>query len=136
MNKVKPIETDLGVLYGRDCIFLNRMEQNNLENLTFIGEINGSLISKYNNEKRWFPYKLVFQHVLAYFSCELDTYENLSGTDYPYSSNFDFMEDSMWMQKFPIREDFEKERYKHFRLFTYDVVYNIIAVDYQMEIDV
>ena len=43
-------------------------------------------------------------------------------------SSFDLIEDSTWLKSLPVREDFDKGIY---RLFTYDDVYNIIAVSYE-----
>ena len=42
-----------------------------------------------------------------------------------------FDEDSTWLKSLPVREDFDKGIYRHYRLFTYDDVYNIIAVSYE-----
>ena len=41
------------------------------------------------------------------------------------------IEDSTWLKSLPVREDFDKGIYRHYRLFTYDDVYNIIAVSYE-----
>ena len=113
---------------GRDCIYLDQVKQDALNNLTFTGDINGHLISQRRDEKDWFPYTLTFRQVLAYFTCELDTYENLAGTEYLDGGSFDLIEDSTWLKSLPVREDFDKGIY---RLFTYDDVYNIIAVSYE-----
>ena len=101
MEKATAVNTCLGVLYGRDCIFLDQMKRDDRDNLT-----------------------------LAYFACELDTYENLAGTGHLGGSSFDLIEDSSWLKSLPVREDFDKNSY---RLFTYDDVYNIIAVSYSLE---
>ncbi len=53
MKKI-PIETDLGVLRGRDCIYFNKAEQDEMDNLTFTGDINGALVDKHRNEKAGF----------------------------------------------------------------------------------
>lgn len=66
--------------------------------------------------------------MLAYFACELDTYENLAWMGHLDGSSFDLIEDSTWLKSLPVREDFDKGIY---RLFTYDDVYNIIAVSYE-----
>ena len=79
----------------------------------------------------WFPYTLTFRQVLAYFTCELDTYENLTGTEYLDGSSFDLIEESTWLESLPVREDLDKSIYRHYRLFTYDDVYNIIAISYK-----
>ena len=133
MEKAIAINTCLGVLNGRDCIYLNLMKQDDLAHLTFTGEINGHLVSMHKSEKRWLPYTLTFQRVLAYFACELDTYENLAGMGHLDGSSFDLIEDSTWLKSLSVREDFDKDLYQHYRLFTYDVVYNIIAVSYSLE---
>lgn len=47
MEKAIPIEIDhLGTLNGRDCIYLDTVQQNDIDELTFEGDINGSLVSK------------------------------------------------------------------------------------------
>ena len=71
------------------------------------------------------------RRVLAYFACELGTYENLAGMGHLDGSSFDLIEDSTWLKSLPVREDFDKGIYRHYRLFTYDDVYNIIAVSYE-----
>lgn len=136
MEKAAAIDTCLGVLNGRDCIYLNQVKRDALDNLTFTGDINGHLISRHKDEKEWFPYTLIFQRVLAYFACELDTYENMAMSGHPDDGSFDLIEDSSWLKSLPVREDFDKDIYQHYRLFTYDDVYDIIAVSYKLEIDV
>ena len=136
MEKAIAVDTCLGFLNGRDCVYLDQMKRDDLDNLTFIGEINGRLISQHRNKKEWFSYTLTFQRVLAYFACELDTYEHMVGTCHLDGSSFDLIEDSSWLKSFPVREDFDKNIYQHYRLFTYDDVYNVIAVSYKLEVDV
>lgn len=133
MEKATAIKTCLGILKGRDCIDLDQVRQDALNNLTFTGTINGHQISQYRDEKDWIPYTLVFRQVLAYFACELDTYENLPGNELPEGSSFDLIEDSIWLKSLPVRADFDKSIYQHYRLLTYDNVYNIIAVSYEFE---
>ena len=131
MGKATAVYTCLGVLKGRDCIYLDQVKLDGLDNLTFTGDINGHLISQHRDEKDWFPYTLTFRRVLTHFACELDTYENLAGTEHLDGRSFDLIENSSWLKSLPVREDFDKSVYRHYRLFTYDVVYNIIAVSYE-----
>lgn len=131
MEKVTAVITCLGFLKGRDCIYLDQVKRDSLNNLTFTGDINGNLVSLHRNEKDWFSYTLTFRQVLAYFACELDTYEKLTETGCLNRSSFDLIEDSTWLKSLPVREDFNKDIYRHYRLFTYDDVYNIIAVSYE-----
>lgn len=69
-----PVEDDnVGILYYRDCIFADCVQQQG-SILKLKGEINGSHASKVQ-EKIWLPYELIFKNVIKYSSCELDTYE-------------------------------------------------------------
>ena len=131
MEKVTAVSTCLGFLKGRDCIYLDQVKRDSLNNLTFTGDINGNLVSLHRNEKDWFSYTLTFRQVLAYFACELGTYEKLTETGCLNRSSFDLIEDSTWLKSLPVREDFDKGIYRHYRLFTYDDVYNIIAATYE-----
>ena len=131
MDKATAVNTCLGVLKGRDCIYLDKVKRDSLNNLTFTGDINGHLISQHRDEKDWFPYTLTFRRVLTYFACELDTYENLAEMGHLDGSSFDLIEDSAWLKSLPVREDFDKGIYQHYQLFTYDDVYDIIAVFYE-----
>lgn len=124
----------LGILNGRDCIYIDTVTLDDMNSLTFAGEINGYLASKIREEK-WIPYRLEFHRVIAHFACELDTYEELYGTDYLDYSDFTVIENSERLEKFPIRKDFDKSIYKHFRVFTYDVVFDIFAVDFELKAD-
>ena len=58
MEKTTAVNTCLGVLKGRDCIYLDQVKQDDLNNLTFMGDINGHLISQHRDEKTGFPTRL------------------------------------------------------------------------------
>lgn len=132
MEKIIDIEDRaLGILNGRDCIYIDKVTFDDLDLLTFEGEINGWLASKIR-EKKWIPYTLTFHRIIAHFVCELDTYENLNGTDYLRYSDFTVIENSDMLEKIPIRSDYNKSEYKHFRVFTYDYVFDILAMDYEL----
>ena len=132
MEKVVGVEIPaLGVLNGRDCIYIDNVTQDNYDNLEFKGEINGYLADKIKDEK-WIPYTLIFHRVIAYFSCELDTYENIDAYGHLDYTDFNIVENSQWLANLPIRKDFDKSLYKHYQLFTYDIVYNIIAVSFDI----
>lgn len=123
----------LGELNGRDCIYIDTVTQDDCDNLIFKGEINGWLAEKIRND-RFIPYKLTFHRVTAYFVCELDTYENIDSSAHLDWSCFNVVENSKWLENFPIRKDFDKSIYKHYQVFTYDFVYNIIAVDFDLSV--
>ena len=124
----------LGSLNGRDCIYIDRVILDDMGSLIFEGEINGALASKLRADK-WIPYRLEFKRTLAHFACELDTYERLCGTAYFDHSDLTIIENSGQLADFPIRRDFDRALYKHFRVFTYDVVFDIFAVGYELSAD-
>ena len=135
MEKYIDIEDEtLGFLDGRDCIYIDTVMFDGYDDLTFSGDINGLLASKICSEK-WIPYTLVFHRVIAHFACELDTYENLCGTEYLDSSDFTVIENSGQLERLPIRKDFDKSAYKHFRVVTYDVVFDIFAAGFELKAD-
>ncbi|MCS1350877.1 hypothetical protein [Mechercharimyces sp. CAU 1602] len=67
MNKHIPVITELGIIDGRDSIFLDSVEQRFSPNqLKFIGEINGELCENNHLGYEWYPYELKFNSVQAY----------------------------------------------------------------------
>ena len=135
MEKIVDIEDAvLGVLNGRDCVYIDRVILDDRSSLIFEGEINGVLASKIRADK-WIPYRLEFKRTLAHFACELDTYENLCAADHHGHSDLTVIENSERLAGFPVRRDFDRSAYKHFRVFTYDVVFDIFAVDCELSAD-
>ncbi|MDE7136832.1 MAG: hypothetical protein K2O29_00010, partial [Ruminococcus sp.] len=131
---IKGIEHEkLGRLNGRDCIYINKVTQDNIDNLIFKGEINGFLAEKIKTD-RFLPYQLTFHRVVTYFVCKLDTYENIDRSAHLDYSCFNIVENSQWLESLPIRRDFDKSLYNHYQIFTYDFVYNIIATDFDFSV--
>lgn len=132
MKNIYSVEHEkLGVLYGRDCIFVDSMTQTDFT-LTFKGEINGKLASKIE-DRIWIPYELNFKKVIKYTSCELDTYEaDKNEMQVMSRASFIVIEESDYLKNIPVRCDYNKNDYKHFILYTYDFVFNIFAVDYEL----
>ena len=126
MERFVDISTAFGRLYGRDCLFLDRTEFKN-NKLILEGEINGSLTGNKASDK-WIPFRLIFNSVIAYFSCELDTYENLSRI----GGCFGIVEESEHLERLPVRDDFDKSEYKHYRVCTYDYVFDVFAKDFEL----
>ena len=128
MQKFIPIETPLGILYGRS-IFLDVLTENERSDLILKGEFGTHSLE----EPHFLPYTLTFHSCISYFACELDTYINLSKD--PVKASFVLIENSKWLKKLPIREDCPKSHYKHYRIYTYDVVYDIIATGYELKLE-
>lgn len=120
------ITQEVGKIYGRDAIYLDLMQQNiNTAELIFEGDFNSSLISvKFDCD--FVPYKFIFKHVIYFQCCELESY-----TGSKTVSQFDVVENSDLLLRF---NDLSTENHKHFVLETYDWVYDILAVDYKLEI--
>ncbi|WP_295092831.1 hypothetical protein [Ruminococcus sp.] len=132
MEKIVGVKVpELGILNGRDCIFIDSVTHNDSGNLEFKGDINGSL-AEINKNNNLIPYILTFHRVIACFSCELDTYENIGMYYHSDYTDFNIVENSKWLSTILIREDFDKSIYKHYQLFTYDYVYNIIAESFDI----
>lgn len=60
METLTAIQTELGILQGRDCVYLNTLIQDDFGHLTLSGDINGHLIYNNTNKKDWISYQLVF----------------------------------------------------------------------------
>ena len=132
-NIVSVKTAKLGRLNGRDCIYIDMVTQDDMDNLIFKGEINGWLAEKIRKDI-FIPYTLTFKRIIAYFSCKLDTYENIDNSAHLDYSCFNIVNGSKWLESLPVRSDFDKSIYKHYQVFTYDFVYNIIAVDFDFKI--
>lgn len=133
-EKIISVKTEkLGELHGRDCIYIDTVTQDDTDNLIFGGEINGRLTEKLKTDD-FITYRLTFHRVLTYFVCELDTYENIDNSAHLDYSSFNIVDGSKWLESLPVRSDFDKSLYRHYQVFTYDFVYNIIAVDFNFSV--
>lgn len=132
MGKFVDIEdTQFGRLYGRDCMFLDRAELKG-NKLIIEGEINSALTGRTKQGGEWISFRLTFQSVIAHFVCELDTYENMS----KIGGCFGVIEDSRQLEKLPVRSDFDKSEYKHYRVCTYDFVFDVFAKGFEFSTDI
>ena len=127
-NAPTPIETSLGILKGRDCIYLDKVYKKDRSYL-FEGEINGRLLN--NSVDRYIKYKLEFKNVISMFTCELDSYDAIN-TNSVYS--FEIVEDSKYLKIIAANDELDIESLKHYRLKVYDEVFEIITEDYSLEI--
>ena len=127
MNKHVPIQTKLGILRGRDCIYLDKANFNDGMN-TFIlkGDINGNLCSKERLGEE-IPYKAIFRGVLALKMVELDSWDCNS------ESSFDEIVDSSWIKSLGGKVT---ESHHHFLIQTYDEVFEIVCTQVDFVTDV
>lgn len=127
-NIRKPIETELGIISGRDAIDFDKQEMIQKPfGLVFTGEINGDLCSKNNSNRDWIPYQLCFDYPIIFSCCELDLYKE---TD--LVSSFDILENSKLIANIH-QKDYGrkfKDEFKHYIFATYDYVFEIVARDF------
>ena len=128
-NNIKSIETKLGTLKGRDCIYLDKVYKKDYT-YVFEGEINGRLLDC--KVEKFIKYKLEFENVISMFTCDLDTYDSINLNSI-YS--FEEVEDSDYITLLSVNEDIDLNILKHYRLRTYDEVFDIIAEDYILELE-
>lgn len=127
-NTATPIETSLGILKGRDCIYLDKVYKN-ARSYIFEGEINGRLLN--NGKDGFIKYKLEFKNVVSMFACGMDTYDIINVNDV-YS--FQMIENSKYLKTIASNDELDIKSLKHYRLKTYDDVFDVIAEDYLLEI--
>ena len=135
MQRAIPIETVVGFIEYRDTIHLDKIESNG-NDWVFIGEFNGSHVTKSTDGRKWIPFRFTFMSVQNIFSydIECEPVELFScGKDDGDVSCFQMIENSEFLKQLPIRDDISKEKLCHFCLRTYDLVFNLIATNYKLE---
>ena len=136
-NERKAIETEVGIISGRDAVFLDKVEiLSDKYGMIFTGELNGVLCSGNETGDRYIPYKISFDDCV-YHSChELDLYSGerdlISSFDLVIKSDLlNGIFDKQGIGKF---SNDSKEKYNHYVLATYDFVYEVVARDFKIEI--
>lgn len=125
MNKYISIQTEIGTLRGRDCIYLDEVRiQDGQNTLVLIGVINGDLCSKQQLGVE-IPYELKFTGVLALKMVELDSWDCVS------ESSFDEIKNSTWLQTLDGKV---KSHHRHFLIQTYDEVFEVVCCRYEFKI--
>jgi hypothetical protein len=125
MEQMIPVETEVGVLRGRDCLFLDRVElPTGTRTVVLHGEINGSLCSQ--PADAWVEYRLEFRGVLALRMIELDSWRRA------LASSFFEVQDSTWVRALGGKVE---SRHRHFVVQTYDDVFELVCETYALSID-
>jgi hypothetical protein len=120
-----PIETALGRLDGRDCIYLDRFAfEDGTGTLVLQGSINGDLCGNLQ-PGRFLPYTLQFRGVLAIKMVELDS------CDWDFESSFDEVRDSEWIRSLHGKATGAQ---RHFIVQTYDYVFDVVCEGYDFEV--
>jgi len=125
MQEYQAIQTSLGILRGRDAIYLDRVDvQITSGILSLVGNISGSLCSEPQTQD-WISYQLSFYGVLAFKVIELDSWDHGS------SSSFDEIVNSNWIRELGGKVT---PSHKHYLVQTYDDVMEVVCKRYDLQI--
>ncbi|MBC1376676.1 hypothetical protein [Listeria farberi] len=127
MEISSPIKINNQLVYGRDKIWLTSLHQKNNQ-LTLSIEV--------DLEEKSTLLNMIFNGLIFYSSTELDTYEKSKwSTSWLTSqSNFEIIEHSdLIHERVKIRNDYNVQDFKHYRVSTYDYIIDVIAKDYQLK---
>ena len=125
MQTYKPVETDLGILEGRDCIYLDEVFlKDNQTTLILVGEINGNLCSNKQSGK-FISFELIFSGVIALQMIELDSW------DFASKASFDEVVESDWIGELGGKVD---STHRHYLVQTYDDVFDVVCHSYQLKL--
>ncbi len=130
------IQTAIGTLWGRDCIFLDRVSMPNTSTLILEGTINTRIVKQFVPPKEMpaseeLPYVLSFNKVLAVQILELDTWESQhNDEDYAFmSSSFQELVGARWLSSLGGKVTADD---RHFSVLTYDDVIDVICRDFEL----
>ena len=127
---LKPIITEVGIIIGRDAIYLDKVNFINEQTFELVGGFTGSLCENLDDDVET-AYSIIFNNVHLFKMMELDFDE------YEYVSSFDLIENSKQLYKM-ITEDLERNikkidnSYQHFIFRTYDTVFEIVGKDFKL----
>ena len=125
MQEYQAIQTSLGILRGRDAIYLVSIDvQITSGILRLVGNISGSLCSEPQTQD-WISYQLSFYGVLAFKVIELDSWDHVS------SSSFDEVVNSNWIRELGGKVT---PSHKHYLVQIYDDVVEVVCKRYDLQI--
>jgi len=123
-NRRQPVQTPLGVLRGRDCIYLDAAAfENGTSELVLRGAINGELVGA--GPAGDFAYVLRFTGVLAVRMVELDSWEGNA------LSSFDEVLGSLWAAELGGKVS---AAHRHLCIATYDDVFDVICSAFTLQL--
>lgn len=125
----KSVETGIGVISGRDAIYLDEIKFDYSKNsVQLIGEINGRLCSRNSLNLEWIKYSIIFSNILMFQMIELDF------ADFKGSSSFDEVVNSTWFEDVRKYDSASKinDSHKYYFFKTYDDIFEIVCKNYQL----
>jgi hypothetical protein len=126
----RPIQTPVGLLVGRDAIFLDTMKFcDDGSGLLLTGEINCKLAS-FNPPGQWMGYTLSFFGVSALKMIELDSTYNGQIYESMGKSSFGEIINSHWISSLGGKVTTDD---RHFIVATYDYVFEIVCRKFELK---
>ena len=122
---------ELGKVWGRDAIYLDKIEFDGTRSVKLIGDFNGSLCENVKDSK-WISYELTFTGLLEFKMIELDFFSHSE-----YTSSFEKVIDSDRIKEFSKSSQSSKlkDLHKHYIFHTYDDVIEIIANGFEIKLE-
>lgn len=124
--EMKAIETELGIISGRNAIYLDHLNTGLYPlTLELSGAISRNLCSIQNRPERFIKYTLTFHTVVIYICCELD---NFLQSRY-LKSSLNEVQDSELVNQRNLAAT-----HRHYIVATYDHVLEVVAKSYDLKI--
>ena len=129
--QLENVVTTLGILKGRDAVYLDKIEFDATHTVKLIGEINGNLLEKEHTTSGFLKFSFVFKQVLAFEMIELDSWFppelwNEQGSSFARIIN------SQWIDALKGKVT---PQHQHYLLVTYDDVFQIICETMEINIE-
>lgn len=121
---------ELGKVWGRDSIYLDKIEFEGTHSVKLTGDFNGSLCENVKGSS-WVSYELTFSGLLEFRIVELDFFSHSD-----YTSSFERVKDSERIKEFSnSSQNFKlKESHEHFIFHTYDDVIEVLASGFEIQL--
>ena len=139
MERRNIIETTIGTLWGRDCIFLDRLALSNDATLVLEGTINTAIVKGFLAPTEMpaseeLPYVLRFFQTLAFQVYELDTWQsqNKNSDDAFMGSSLEEVVNSEWVASLGGKVT---PQCRHFSVLTYDDVIEAVSRDFELALN-
>lgn len=122
---------ELGKIWGRDAIYLDKIEFEGTRSVKLIGDFNGSLCENIKDSE-WISYELTFTGLLEFKTIELDFFSHSE-----YTSSFEKVKDSKRIKEFSqSSQNFKlKDSHEHYIFHTYDDVIEVVASGFEMKLN-
>ena len=133
--KFKAIDTPVGIVAGRNAIYLDSIDYNyDARTVSFSGQFDAGLCRGYKGDKAWIDYTISYRSVIYFRQVELDHYS--PDTLNEITSSID---ENTGSELLAALKEIEKGNkispdHKHYLLATYDDIFDVVARDIKIEL--